>query len=365
MLVDGVMADVAFVIEHPYIDALACFREPIKALAARGYRVDVYLRFTAWHPVPTFTSGDIRFIPIDVTHPGSAGLVARLIAHQPRYAVIFTVPQWSLHCSTVASRITGTPIAYISDELRTDETRQKARERREHQRCAFTVALSDERAAFLRQLNELPADHQMYVVPNSPPGPSARTVSHYYQDLFGIAADRLVLLHAGSMGWSPIAGLAQAAAGWGPDQPALVFQGRLPSQMNAFESRGSVWFSQTSLPADLLNYATSSAHIGLALYDDAKANDRLMGVASGKLCLYMRNALPVITTRLDCFAWVERERCGIRVSSVAEIPDAARAIARDYDAYVCNVRRYYADHLDFTVNFEPVAQAVDRLAAVS
>jgi hypothetical protein len=29
---------------------------------------------------------------------------------------------------------------------------------------------------------------------------------------------------------------------------------------------------------------------------------------------------------------------------------------------VCNVRRYYADHLDFTRTFPPVAAAVDRLA---
>lgn len=357
------MADVAFVIEHPYIDALACFREPIRALAARGYGVDVYLRFTAWHPVPTFTDRRIRFIPIDVTHLGCTALLTQLITRRPRYAVIFTVPQWSLHWTTMASRITRTPVAYISDEIRTDETRQKARERREHQRCAFTVALSEDRGAYIRELNRLPSDHPVYIVPNAPPGPAARAVSHYYQDLFGIAQDRLVLLHAGSMGWSPIAALVQAAADWGPDQPALVFQGRLPTQMTSFQSRGSVWFSQTSLPADLLNYATSSTHIGLALYDDAKANDRLMGVASGKLCLYMRNALPVITTRLDCFEWVERERCGLRVGSVAEIPDAARAIARDYDAYVCNVRRYYAEHLDFDRTFEPVAQAVDRLAA--
>jgi hypothetical protein len=87
-----------------------------------------------------------------------------------------------------------------------------------------------------------------------------------------------------------------------------------------------------------------------------------MGVASGKLCLYMRNALPVITTRLECFDFVERERCGLRVGSAGEIPDAARAIERDYDAYVCNVRRYYAEHLDFAKTFEPVAAAVDRLA---
>jgi hypothetical protein len=356
------MADVAFVIEHPYIDALACFREPIKALAARGYGVDVYLRFTAWHPVPTFTDRNIRFIAIDVTHAGTATLLMQLLSRRPRYAVIFTVPQWSLHWTTVAARLTRTPVAYISDELRTDETRQKGRERREHGQCAFTVALSPERAEYIRELNGLPADHPIYVVPNAPPGPAERVTSHYYQDLHGIPYDRLLLLHAGSMGWSPIAGLVAAASEWGPDQPALVFQGRLPTEMVSFHARGSVWFSQTSLPADLLNYATSSAHIGLALYDGVKANDRLMGTASGKLCLYMRNALPVITTRLDCFEWVERKRCGIRVASVDEIPDAARSIARDYDAYACNVRRFYADTLDFTKTFAPVAAAVDRLA---
>ena len=356
------MPDVAFVIEHAYVDALACFREPIKELAARGYGVDVYLRISAWHPVPTFTNRHIRLIALDVTRAGTATLFAQLIARRPRYAMIFTVPQWSLHWSSVASRLTGTPIAYISDEIRTDETRQKARERREHQRCAFTVALSEDRAAYIRELNGLSKDHPIYVVPNASPGPAERTVSHYYQDLFGIPHERLVLLHAGSMGWSPIAGLAKAAADWGQDQPALVFQGRLPTEMASQESRGSVWFAQTSVPSDLLNYATSSAHIGLALYDDRKANDRLMGVASGKVCLYMRNALPVITTKLDCFEWVERERCGLRVGSVDEIPDAARAIERDYDTYVCNVRRYYGEHLDFTKTFEPVAAAVDRLA---
>ncbi len=106
----------------------------------------------------------------------------------------------------------------------------------------------------------------------------------------------------------------------------------------------------------------SSARTGLALYHDAKANDRLMGTASGKLCLYMRNALPVITTRLDCFAWLERERCGLRVGSVDEIPDAARAIEADYDTYVDNVRRFYAARLDFTRTFAPVLAVVDQLA---
>jgi hypothetical protein len=354
------MADVAFVLEHAYVDALACFREAIKAFAAHGYRVDVYMPLSPWHPSPTFVDPAIRLIPLSITYPGTFRLVRQLVTRRPRYAAVVTVPQWSLHYAAMATRLSRTPLVYLSDELRT--TGHRARERREHQQCAFTIALSEERATYVREANGLSPDHPMYIVPNAPPGPAARQTSRYYQDFLGVPSDRSILLHAGGMGWGPVGALADAAAAWGDDQPALVFQGRLPSEMRGRAHRGSVWFSPLTLPADLLNYAASSARIGLALYDDTKVNDRLMGTASGKLCLYMRNALPVITTRQECFAWLERERCGVRVGSVDEIPDAARAIEADYDTYMCNVRRYYAEHLDFTRTFAPVLAAVDRLA---
>jgi len=138
---------IAFVIEHAYVDALACFREPIRFFAARGDHVDVYLRMTPSHPVPYFADAHVRLIPLDVTPAGAARLVRRLVAHQPRYAIIFTVPQWSLHWSVAAARLTGSPVAYISDELiETDAAstesalKWKARERRAHRRCAFSVA---------------------------------------------------------------------------------------------------------------------------------------------------------------------------------------------------------------------------------
>ena len=70
---------VAFVIEHAYVDALACFREPIKAFAARGAHVDVYTRLTTSHPVPTFSNPRIRVIPLDVSYGGAIRLVARLL----------------------------------------------------------------------------------------------------------------------------------------------------------------------------------------------------------------------------------------------------------------------------------------------
>jgi hypothetical protein len=359
---------IAFVIEHAYVDALACFREPIKALAARGARIDLYTRLTATHPPPVFSNPNIRVIPLDVSYGGAARLAARLAGHRPRYAVVLAAPQWGLHWAVLASTVSGSPVAYISDELIVDremttaaQRRWKARERRAHQRCAFTIALSQDRADFLRGLNRLPGHHAMYVVPNSAPGPSVRLPSQFYQDLLKLPSDRCVMVHAGGMGWRPAEALAAAAATWQSDALAVVFQGRLPSQTLARESGGAVWYSPT-LPFDLLDHAVSSAHIGLALYDGQKANDRLMGTASGKVCLYMKNALPVITTRLACFDWVEREGCGVRVTTIDEIPAAARTIRADYDRYVGAVQRYYAEHLDFTRTFEPVIEAIEALA---
>ena len=70
----------------------------------------------------------------------------------------------------------------------------------------------------------------------------------------------------------------------------------------------------------------------------------------------MKNALPVIATRAGGFEWIEREQCGVCVSSVGEIPAAADRIWADYDRYACNVQRYYDESLDFATRFRPVAQ---------
>ncbi|NUQ20468.1 MAG: hypothetical protein HOQ09_05850 [Gemmatimonadaceae bacterium] len=120
-------------------------------------------------------------------------------------------------------------------------------------------------------------------------------------------------------------------------------------------------FARTTLPSSLLDYAVSSAHVGLALYDDQKLNDRLMGTASGKLNLYLKNALPVITTALDCFDFVDSAGIGVRVSEVAEVPAAIETIRRDYDGYVRRARAFYDATLDFAANFAPVIAALEQL----
>ncbi len=356
------MRAVAFVIPHPYVDALACFREPIRFLADEGWAVDLYTGFSPLHPAPFFGRESVRLVPVVMSRFGAIELVKRLVCRRPRYRFIVTVPQWGLHYSAIASRLAGIPMCCISDELMTEEEATtaeerawKERERRAHQRCDWTIALSQERADFIRGENRLGRDHRIFVVPNSEPGASGRVRSHYFHDLLGLRCEQRLLLHAGSLWWKEATALIEAAQRWTNDC-VVVFQGRYVAPTNDWCDSAHVRFSRQVLPAALLGYAVSSASIGLALYDESRINNRLMGTASGKVSLYMKNALPVIATRAGGFDWIEQEQCGVCVSSVGEIPAAAERIWTDYDRYVTNVRRYYDETLDFAPRFRPVAQ---------
>ena len=363
---------VAFVVEHPYVDALACFREAIKLLADSGWRVDLYTRLTSQHQAPSFERDLVRLIPISMTPRGALELVAALSMRRTPYDAIFTVPQWSLHYSVVGARLRGTPVIYISDEiiaedeLGTAEARaRKARERRDHAACAMTIALSPDRADTIRRENQLPSDHPMVVVPNSAPAPAVRLRSRYFADALDLAPDTFIALHAGGLGWRPTEELLRVAAGWGQSDPMLVMQGRLRAQVATRHDEARVRFARTTLPSQLLDYAVSSADVGLALYDDNKLNDRVMGTASGKLNLYLKNALPVVTTRLDCFDFVEREGIGVSITDMTEVPRAIETLRADYAGYVERVKVFYDAHLDFRKNFAPVMSALERFRAVS
>lgn len=351
----------AFVIPHPYVDAIACFREPIKRLADEGWRIDLFTMLSPQHPAPSFNRENVRLVPIEMTRSGLLGFMARIVWHRPKYDWIFAVPQWALYYAGIAASFAKIPIVCLSDELKTDgeattgeHIRWRRREVRAHRTCAFTIALTEERGAFIREENKLGAAHPIYVVPNSAPGPARRLPSRYYQDTLGIRSDQCVLLNAGSWYWKlGFAHVEQIARGW-DGQSVLVFQGRMLNHFPKTEAHPNLRFSSTVLPSDLLDYAVSSAHIGLGLYDTRNMNNRLMGAASGKVTLYMKNALPIILTAHPSFDWVEREGCGVLVDDLRDIAAASGRIRSDYDRYVSNVKRYYAERLDFARTFEPV-----------
>jgi hypothetical protein len=353
--------EAAFVIPQPYVDSLACFREPIRAMAQAGWRIDLFTVPSAIHPPPVFDNENVRVRRLELTRSGTARLIAALVTHRPRYQWIFAVPQWSLHYAGLAASLARIPLVCISDEMAVEseamtdsQRRWKRRERLAHQKCEFTIALSEARGALIREENRLPANHPILVVPNSAPGPAVRLRSHYYQDALGIACDKFVVLHAGSWWWKlKFGAVEEVARHWGPEI-VLAFQGRVRDRSLVAADHANIRFGSALLPSTLLDYAVSSAHVGLALYDNATANHREVGTASGKIALYMKNALPVITTAQPSLIWIEQEGCGVCINDVQEIGDAARRIRADYDGFVANVKRCYDEYFDFDRAFAPV-----------
>jgi len=275
------------------------------------------------------------------------------------------VPQWGLHYGATAARLGGMALGCISDEIkveseaRTDvDRRWNDRERKAHAQCAWTIALSAERADLIRQENRLAADHPIFVVPNVGRGQARRVRSRYFQDALGLDTDTRILLHAGSLWWTGATELAARAAAWTGDW-TVVFQSRFVPSSNGHHDSARVRHSGV-LPAALLDYAVSSASIGLALYDDSNANNRTMGTASGKVGLYMKNLLPVVATRDGGFEWLEREGCGLCIDRLEDVPEAAARIWDDHDAYSRRVETYFNAALAFEPRFKPVADLLAR-----
>jgi hypothetical protein len=163
---------------------------------------------------------------------GAIDLVGRLVSRRPRYRFIVTVPQWGLHYSAIASRLAGIPMCCISDELMAEreattaeEREWKKRERRAHQRCRWTIALSQERADFIREENGLGPGHRIFVVPNAEPGASRRLRSRYFHDVLGLRCEQRLLLHAGSLWWKEATALIESAQTWTNDW-VVVIHGR-------------------------------------------------------------------------------------------------------------------------------------------
>src|SRR5205085_7775367 len=136
-----------------------------------------------------------------------------------------------------------------------------------------------------------------------------------------------------------------------PDDWTVVFQTRLRLGENGWHDSRRVRFAREVLPSSLLDYAVSSASIGLALYDESSVNNRLMGTASGKVALYLKNGLPVIATRAGGFDWIEREGCGACVAEVREIPAAAERIWANYAETAARATAFYDRSLDFLAHF--------------
>ena len=349
--------------DRTYVDAHFCFREMVMQFLNKGWLVDLYLEFCTTQPVPCFPTDRIRIFFVRRSKTSLLGFLLRFLLGT-RYDLVVATPQWALYWAVWTARLRKIPVVCLSDEiyswdqivhLSKNEVKPwlrkwTAREKWAHQKCAMTISLSEDRFQAVKKKNELPDRQAWTVIPNAPAGPSGKLQSSFYRERLSIGAQKALLLHSGSLDWNFTKTLIEASKSWG-DNMALVFQMRTLGALNGFEKSLNVYFSDTTLPADLMRYATSSADIGLMLYNQSNFIEAVNGATAGKLGLYLGCGLPIIACNLEVLKWVEAEGCGVWVSQVSEIPEAAKKIMANYACYSENASRVFNERYEYSKHF--------------
>lgn len=357
-------------------------------LAADGYRVDIFKPFNP-------DEGDLPSSAIRVVHGcvysgnpltrilSLGKLISSMLKAGRAYSALIGIDAYGLLVASAANRRFRSPVIYFSLELLslgmnacdvrtkgllsrygyyTHHALLKWIEKRLHRQAALTLIQDDTRWAVLRRLNGLRADAPAIFIPNSPFADKApKPPSDYLRRKFGIPADKLIVLYAGSLGvWTGMDRIAEAAKTWS-DRFVLVLHGRgLPQFMRdlsetAANSGGKIILSLDQLVESEYEEMLRSADIGLSWYADRDdPNVYYIGAGSGKLFYYLKHGLPVVTNRFPGLPEiVETNSVGVCLEQEGEIGDGLAGIEKEYQRFSENARSCFSQY-EFANRFSDV-----------
>jgi len=191
--------------------------------------------------------------------------------------------------------------------------------------------------------------------------------SSFLRQLLAVSSEQKILLYFGVIraerGSIALASVAdRLPEGW-----LLVFHGpcneNTRNKILAQSQHGRIRISSTYVPSSMREELVGSADIGLAIYAEQPANDRLTGFASEKVALYLKCGVPVIGRNTATYDHLWAEGAGIPVSALEEIVEAVHRISCDYPAYRARARAAFSMHYAFERNFRRVKDAITAALA--
>ena len=366
---------IALFFDRPYFEAHFCFREMAVQFLEHQWQVDLFIPFSLEHPSPSIRHENFSVKFYQKSKSKLIKLLAQLSCwgQNTRYQAIIATPQWALYWAVQVGKLCKIPVICLADEVYTSDEktlfpsqrnlpssvmlRWKKREAWANQQCLLTIALSEERYQLTKQENNLSDDHQCIVIPNSP-SKTNLIKSSFYRESLEISNHKHILLHSGNGAWSLIDELLQKSSLWLQDFH-IVFQGRYKGTLQEKKPGQNVSISPWVLPSNLMHFATSSADIGLMLYDRQREEEVRNGATAGKLGLYLGSGLPILCCNIDSLKWVSEERCGLWVNNIDEIPQAARAIIQDINTYKKNAYRIFLDKFEYSQHFSSLINFIN------
>ena len=277
-------------------------------------------------------------------------LILNLVYNKPE--IVIAVDKWGIFLSSLLLFLFKVPIIYLNFELRVQqETKKTTRKIVNYcegfiHRKAFATIIQDVwRADFIKKEHSLSCDHIFKTLPNSPEGTAVYKKNNFLRSLYKINDNKVVLLYVGSIvDHFMIAELLDAFIG--QKNAVLVIHSIAPK--NTFQYReeikakiqtiDSVILSESLFTPSILEEMISSADIGFGMFKPVIGNymnEVLMGHSGGKILLYLKSGIPVVTSKFPSTAWVEIARCGksvekINRDSLADIIEIMRSQKKEY-----------------------------------
>ena len=310
------MNKIALLFDRAYVDTQHCYMELANQLANSGFQVDLYMPFRANNHLPFFENPSIRILPFPDSIFQKTEYWSKIIySKDRRYKAVIGTPILGTWIAYKTAQIQRIPLYYFADELAEHiivssplPIRKKlVRENYLANRNSIaSIVLSEERYIEQKILNKIEYPHDHIVIPNSQSGNAQRLRSNYFRDFFNIEDGKPILLFAGTLDWNLAKKVFEETKTYSERAYHLIFHARTLGLMGE-KSHPFIKISNIPLPGSMMNYAISSADIGLALYDKNFTQEIRNGFTGGKIGTYLKNELPIIAGSAENLIFFEKK----------------------------------------------------------
>jgi hypothetical protein len=355
------MNKIALLFDRSHIDTQHCFMELAIQLAGLGFDIDLYMINTSNNHLPFFEDQKIRVLPFPQSRFQKAEYWSKIIySKDRRYKAIIATPVMGAWIAYQTARIQRIPYYYFADELvdhlladvsLKERTKLERRNYISNEKAAATIALDEERYEAQKKVSKIDYPHDHIILPNAPSGDTVRLRSHYFRDIFNIEDRKPILLFAGTLNWKLAGKIYEETKTYSEKDYHIVFQSRTVGLMRE-DKHPFIKMSTTPIPSAMMNYAVSSADIGLALYDKNSRHETINGIAGGKIGTYLKNELPLIAGSAENLRIFENNHVGTYWDGEMPFDQIAGIAINNIKSNREQIPGFYKKHLQYEVFFE-------------
>ncbi|HBG05928.1 MAG: hypothetical protein A2075_04030 [Geobacteraceae bacterium GWC2_58_44] len=248
----------------------------------------------------------------------------------------------------------------------------KKAERRCNRDALCTVDFGEIRCQILREENHLdPAT--MISIPNSQVGPGKIARNHFFNDIFNIPKDKVLVLHAGGLfgPWYHMEDIFSSIAEWPENYILIIHTHKRPYPLCGFSIpdeylNRKVFLSEEPVAFDQLDTLYSSCDIGIILQGpiDRGVKDNLYysDLSIGKMFHHLKVGVPIIIRDLPGFQeLIAGTRAGVCVEGASDILPAIRKILEHHEGYKINALKLH-EEFRFELHHNKLLERLDSLS---